>query len=103
MRGSGLSELRGAVLRLDPKDGEFLLNLKGEYVSVWDGGHEVTSACTVDPRTRKVEVEHTSDVAGLETMEREFVVLNGKEYPAANEEERSEYTAEEQSQMFFWC
>jgi hypothetical protein len=38
----------------------------------------------------------------LETLEREYVVLNGKEYPAANEEYRYEYTPGQQSQMFFW-
>ena len=86
----------------EPKDGEPLLNLKGEYVSRWDGGVEVKSPCTVDPCTRKVEIEHAADVEGLETMEREYVVLNGKEYKAVNEEYRYEFTPEEQSRMFFW-
>ena len=86
----------------DPKDGEPLLNLKGEYVSQWDGGIEVKSICTVDPRTRKIAIEHAADVEGLETMEREYVVLDGKEYEAANEDYRYEYTPEQQSQMFFW-
>jgi len=87
---------------IDPKDGESILNRKGEYVSVWDSGVEVRSICTVDPRTRKIEIEHTADVEGLETMEREYVVLNGKEYPAANEEERFQYSADEQAGMFFY-
>jgi hypothetical protein len=86
----------------EPEYGEPTLSLKGEYVSQWDGGIEVKSICTVDPRTRKIEIEHTSDVEGLEMMEREYVVLNGKEYPAANEEERFQYSAAEQAGMFFY-
>ena len=86
----------------EPEYGEATLNLKGEYVSVWNDGVEVRSICTVDPRTRKIEIEHTADVEGLETMEREYVVLNGKEYPAANEEERFQYSADEQAGMFFY-
>ena len=86
----------------DPQYGESVLCVKGEYVSQWDGGIEVKSICTVDPRTRKIAIEHAADVEGLETMEREYVLLNGKEYPAANEEYRYEYTPEQQSQMFFW-
>jgi hypothetical protein len=86
----------------DPKHGEATLSVRGEYVSVWDGGVEVKSPCTVDPRTRKVVIEHASSVEGLETMEREYVVLNGTEYEAANEEERYEFTPEQQAQMFFW-
>jgi hypothetical protein len=87
----------------EPEYGEPTLSLKGEYVSVWDGGVEVRSNCTVDPRTRKIEIEHISDVEGLETMDREYVVLNGKKYPAANEEERFQYSVDEQAGMFFYA
>ena len=86
----------------DPQYGESVLNLRGEYLSQWDGGVEVKAPCTVDPRTRKVVIDRAAGVEGLETMEREYVLLNGKEYEAANEEERHEFTPEEQSRMFFW-
>ena len=86
----------------DPQYGESILCIKGEYTSVWDGGHEITSACTVDPYTRKIVIETTHDDK-VDVLDREFVVLNGMQYPAANEEERGEFTPEEQSQMFFWC
>ena len=86
----------------DPQYGESVLNLKGEYVSRWDGGVEVKSPCTVDPRTRKISIKATHAV-NVETLDREYVVLNGKEYAAANEEERDQFTPEEQSQMFFWA
>ncbi len=86
---------------IDPEDGESILNLKGEYVSVWDGGVEIHSDCTIDIRTRTVTISQTCDVDGLETLDREYVVLNGKEYPAANEEERFQYSEVEQACMFF--
>jgi hypothetical protein len=86
----------------DPQYGESVLCVKGEYVSQWDGGVEVRAACVVAPRTRRTEIESTADVEGLETLEREYVVLNGKEYPAANEEERFQYSADEQAGMFFY-
>jgi hypothetical protein len=85
----------------EPEYGEATLSLKGEYVSVWNGGVEVRSICTVDPRTRKIEIEHTANVDGLEKLDREYVVLNSKEYPAANQEERFQYSADEQAGMFF--
>ena len=78
----------------DPQDGESVLNLKGEYVGVWDGGVEVKSPCTVDPRTRKIVIEHSASVEGLVTMHEEYVLLNGQRYEAANEEERYEFASE---------
>jgi hypothetical protein len=83
-------------------EGDDVLNLMGEYGSQWDGGVEVKSPCMVDPRTRKITIEHASDVEGLQTLEREYVQLNGVEYEAANEAERDRFTPEEQSEMFFW-
>ena len=89
-------------LRPDPKDGEMVLNLKGTYISQWDGGIEVESPCTVNPRTRKITIERTVDVSGFETCERECVEINGVQYEACQEEERGSFSPEEQSQMFFW-
>ena len=86
----------------DPQHGESVLAVKGKYVSVWDGGVEVKSPCTVNPITREVSIEHASDVEGLETMEREYVVLNRKEYEACNLEEWEQLTPEEWSRMFYW-
>ena len=86
----------------DAQYGESVLNLKGEYVSQWDGGVEVKAPCTVDPRTRKVVIEHAAGAEGLETLHEEYVLLNGEQYVAVSEEERHEYSPEEQSRMFFW-
>jgi len=86
----------------DPQYGDSVLNLQGTYISQWDGGVEVESPCTVDPRTRKITILQASSVEGLETCEREWVTLNGVEYEAANEEERGDFSPEQQAQRFFW-
>jgi len=77
------------------------LSVNGEYVSVWDGGIEIRTKCVCDPRTRKIATETTHE-ANVTTLDREYVLLNGKEYKACNEEYRYECTSEQQSQMFFW-
>ncbi len=82
--------------------GESVLQVDGEYVSVWDGGTEVVSQCTVDPRTREVHIHHSEDRPELQTLDREYVRLNGKEYAACHEDAWADCTAEEQSQMFWW-
>jgi len=91
-------------LTLDHESGELVFKeLIGEYVSVWEGGDEYRSACTVNIRTRTVEIEQTYDAGEEDGMlMREYVVLDAKEYKAANADTRDEYTAKEQSQMFFW-
>ena len=83
------------------KDCETTLAVTGEYVTVWDGGVEVRTKCVCDPRTRKISIEATQD-ANVNVLDREYVLLNGTEYGAANEDYRHEYTPEEQSRMFFW-
>ena len=91
-------------LTLDHESGELVLKeLRGEYVSVWEAGDEYRSACTINIRTRTIEIEQTHDASEEDGMlMREYVVLDGKEYKAANADSRDEYTAKEQSQMFFW-
>jgi len=85
----------------DPKDGEATLVVDGEYVSVWDGGVEVRTKCVCGTHTREIHIEASQDV-NVEVLDREYVLLNGKEYKACNEEEWATYTAEQQSRMFFW-
>ena len=82
--------------------GESVLQVEGEYVSVWDGGTEVVSPCTADPRTREVRIHDGKDRPELQTLHREYVRLNGKEYAACHEDEWGDYTAEEQSRVFWW-
>jgi hypothetical protein len=83
--------------------GEFVLNeLKGEYVSVWTSGQVYRSPCTINIRTRTVKVVETHDADDSGELDREYVVLDGKEYEAAHSVERGNYAAAEQAKMFFW-
>jgi hypothetical protein len=86
------------------ESGEFVLKeLKGEFVSVWDGGREFRSPCTVNMRTRTVRVLETHETdESVEQLDREYVVLDGKEYEAANIGERCAYTVVQQKTMFFY-
>ena len=91
-------------LTMDHESGEFVLKeLKGEYVSVWEAGDEYRSVCIINIRTRTIAIEQNHDASEEDGMlMREYVVLDGKEYKAANADSRDEYTAKEQSRMFFW-
>ncbi len=91
-------------LTMDHESGELVLkDLHGEYVSEWEAGDEYRSVCTINIRTRTIEIKQSHDAGEEDGMlMREYVVLDGKEYKAANADSRDEYTAKEQSQMFFW-
>ena len=91
-------------LTLDHESGELVLKeLRGDYVRVWEAGDEYRSACTINIRTRTIEIEQTHDANEEDGMlMREYVVLDGEEYKAANADSTDEFTAKEQSQMFFW-
>ncbi len=82
--------------------GESVLHVEGEFVSVWDGGTEVVSPCTVDPRTREVRIRYSEDRLALQSLDREYVRLNGKEYATCHEDDWRDYIAEEQSRTFWW-
>lgn len=54
------------------------------YVSVWDGGQEVESTCTIDGRTGIIlEIDaaaiRAARLAGLNILDREYVVLNDED------------------------
>ena len=78
--------------------------LKGEFVSVWDGGVELRSPCTVNVYTRMVVVGE-SDKHGAddrETLDDEYVLLDGVKYHAEPSYLRSVFSADEQRKMFFY-
>ena len=53
---------------------------KGTFVSVWDGGIEISTPAELNVRTGEV-VADSVNVDGLDTLEEEkFVDENGKEY-----------------------
>ena len=78
------------------------LQLKGKYVTQWDGGIEISSPCTVNTHTREVIIESPGDAGGLDICQSEQVELNGKTYEAMNKEEWDDLGDEEKSQSFWW-
>ena len=48
------------------------------YVSVWDGGIEVRTTCTVNLKTGEVTEIAVADVGGLDVCEEQYVVLTGE-------------------------
>ena len=52
-----------------------------KFTSIWDGGYEVTTNCKVNMETNEVFDIEIADVEGLEILEKEYVVLDGEEYP----------------------
>ena len=49
------------------------------YVSVWDGGVEIASTCTIDLTTGNILNIKQVDVDGVDVREREYIVLNDEE------------------------
>lgn len=63
-----------------------------QFVSVWDGGYEMYSPCTVDLSTGKilfVEIVDTGDY--VNTLDRECVRIKGKEYDITYDEHNEMY------------
>ncbi len=54
-----------------------LKTIKAAYVSVWDGGTEVRTACNYNPETKDVTNIGQADVEGLDlaVLDREYVEL----------------------------
>lgn len=58
-------------------------SVAGRFVSVWDGGMEVSSPCCIDFESGLVTItgaSDCSDVAHLEHLENEYVEVNGQTY-----------------------
>lgn len=49
------------------------------YNSVWDGGYVVSTGCTIDSVTGRVEAE-SADADDVEVLDREYVEVNGVEF-----------------------
>ena len=58
------------------------------FTSVWDGGCAVSTNCKVDTDMHLiVEIETENEVEGLEHLDYEYIVLDGRTYPALNKTE----------------
>lgn len=67
-------------------------NVKGIFVSEWDGGIKVETSCMVNLKTRQVyEIEQCSDNTDMfENFETEYILLNDERYPVFEQDELSE-------------
>ena len=74
---------------------------KAEVTSVWDGGVEITTGCTVDLCTHRVfDIEMCVDEAdAVEVLEREYVSIDGKKYPVVR---KDELTPDMMAAGYFW-
>lgn len=52
-----------------------MTSVDATYVSIWDGGTEIRSACKYDPFNNVVYEIESVDVGGLEVLEEEFIEL----------------------------
>lgn len=56
------------------------------FTSVWDGGYEITSDCKINPETHEiVEIEEKEGIVDgeeVEILDREYVTVNGEDFPA---------------------
>lgn len=71
----------------DPAPGDLI---DATFTSVWDGGaSRITTPCRIDRKTREiVEIEMDPGSGdGLDTLDEEFVTVNGIKYPAVREPE----------------
>lgn len=74
---------------------------RAEITSVWDGGVEITTGCTVDLCTHRVfDIEMFADEDdSVEVLDREYVSIDGKAYPVVRKEE---LTPDMMAAGYFW-
>ena len=65
---------------------EMNMKVNGLYVSEWDDGIEIQSEAVIDLETKEVTIgkhlyDYDFDSMDLEILNREFIVIDGEEYP----------------------
>lgn len=80
-----------ATIDLEDDDvGEAEYTVPAEFVSVWDDYFTVTTPCRVNPLTKEVTAIEEVDVAGLEHLTREYIILDGEEHNVFQQSDLSE-------------
>lgn len=52
-----------------------------KFVSVWDGGYEITTKCKVDMETREVfDIEMREVDESLEHLDNEYITIDGEDF-----------------------
>lgn len=52
----------------------------GIYVSIWDGGTALTSACLIDEKTHKIVIQKIFDV-DVDILEDEYIIIDNIHFP----------------------
>lgn len=60
-----------------------------EFISVWDGGNEITTPCKVNTVSKEIFDLKSVDAAA-DILEREYIRLDGSEYKAVSQDERDD-------------
>ena len=61
------------------------------FTSVWDGGHEVTTACKVDMKSKEVFAIETVFVGEVDTLERQYITIDGVDYPVSDDCDETDF------------
>lgn len=99
--GWSLKSLMKKAFLLDDTDAEFHDEIcDADFVSVWNGGVDVRSKCKVNTRTHEIfEIELSKENPdNLDILEREYVEIDGNEFPAFCKDE----LCETDRQLAFW-
>ena len=65
------------------------------YYSVWDTSYTIGTKCKANMMTHKLIGLPSVDIEGVETLEKEYVIINGETYPACHFSERKNYPEDE--------
>lgn len=73
-----------ASIVISEEDADIIINgdsniVRATYVSVWDGGREVRTACEYNKRTTEVSEVQSVDVEGLDILDEEYIELDSGE------------------------
>lgn len=62
-----------------------------QFVSVWDGESTVLeTAAEVDMDTKEVINRETVDIEGVDTLDKEYIIIDGVKYPVYHKREAPE-------------
>lgn len=67
------------------------------YISVWDGGTEITTTATVNIKTGEVTDIAVVNVAGLDVCEREYIMMNDEQVDIYHDDHGYEHWADIQN------
>ena len=54
------------------------------FISVWDDGIEIATDCKVDMNTKEVFNIEMVEAYGVDILDKEYVIIDGVDYPVSN-------------------